>query len=121
MDSRIQNAQDLKHEHQKELARTVMRRQVTLSLKITAIFTVILFGLPLFNKFMPEAANTKIFGFTLTWLILGVLFYPITWLLSWWFIRESENIESDIVKTLGADIETTAHVEQHPSHDGGMH
>ena len=33
--------------------------------------------------------------FTLTWLILAVLFFPITWLLSIYFVRESEKIESE--------------------------
>lgn len=77
-----------------------MRRQMALSLKIAAIFLVMLFGLPLINYFLPELANTPVLGFTATWLFLAVLFYPITWLLSWWFIRQSNDIEADIAANL---------------------
>ena len=37
---------------------------------------------PLVNAFLPEIAQARIGGFSATWLFLGVLFYPITWLLS---------------------------------------
>ncbi len=77
-----------------------MRRQMSLSLKIAAIFLVMLFGLPLVNYFLPEVANMPMFGFTATWFFLAVLFYPITWILSWWFIRRSNEIESDITATM---------------------
>lgn len=79
----------------------------------------ILFGLPLFNYLLPEIANMRVFGFTLTWLVLGVLFYPLTWVLSWWFIRESEKIESEIATSLGKDIENTAHSELHSREEEG--
>jgi uncharacterized membrane protein (DUF485 family) len=77
------------------LAHAVMRRQASLSLRVTAIFVVMLFGLPLVNDFMPHLANASVMGFTLSWLFLGVLFYPITWLLSSYFIRESNRIEAE--------------------------
>lgn len=77
------------------LAQHVMREQAALSLKIAVVFVILVFGLPLFNNFLPELANTRIFGFTATWLFLGVLFFPITWALSAYFIRESNRIESE--------------------------
>jgi len=84
-----------------------MRRQVSLSIKVAAVFLVMLFGLPLVNRFMPGVANAPVLGFTATWLFLAVLFYPITWLLSWWFIKQSNEIEADIAATL--------------RHDGSLH
>ena len=39
-------------------------------------------------------ANTLVAGFPASWLFLGVLFFPITWLLSAYFIRESDRIEA---------------------------
>jgi hypothetical protein len=78
-----------------ELAHAVMHRQAALSRRVAAVFLIILFGLPLFNHFYPLAANRPAFGFTATWLFLGVLFYPITWFLSWYFIRESDKIEAE--------------------------
>ena len=80
-----------------ELANTIMHRQAALSRRVAAVFLVIVFGLPLANFLWPEQANRPAFGFTATWLFLGVLFYPITWLLSWYFIRESDQIEAESV------------------------
>jgi len=72
----------------------VMRRQAALSIGVSLVFLTILFGLPLFNLLLPDLAARPVFGFTLSWLILGVLFYPITWLLSWYYIKESDRIEA---------------------------
>lgn len=80
-----------------------MRRQVMLSIKVAAVFLAMLLGLPLVNYFLPNLANTPMFGFTASWLFLAVLFYPITWILSWWFIRQSNKIEADIAATMRLD------------------
>ena len=34
-----------------------------------------------------------VFGFTLTWLILGIGFFPAVWLIAWIFIRRSIALE----------------------------
>ncbi|MBC8101595.1 MAG: DUF485 domain-containing protein [Cytophagales bacterium] len=78
------------------LARAMMRRQAALGVRVAAVFLVLIFGLPLVNWLMPQVAGIRVGGFTLTWLLLGVLFYPITWLLSGYFIRESDKIEARI-------------------------
>ena len=70
-----------------------MRRQMALSVRVFLVFAVLLFGLPLFNWLLPQVANGRVGGFTLTWLFLGVLFYPLTWALSAYFIKESDRIE----------------------------
>jgi len=80
-----------------ELTKAIMKRQLSLSLKVAAVFVVILIGLPLFNHFNPDAAKTPIAGFTLSWLVLGLLFYPLTWALSFWFVGASERLEDQIV------------------------
>lgn len=78
-----------------DLARRVMRRQATLSLRVGAVFALLVFGLPLVNYYRPVEANTSELGFTATWLFLGILFFPITWVLSAYFIRESDRIEKE--------------------------
>lgn len=83
---------------QAALIRTVMGRQAALSLRVAAVFLVLIFGLPVFNWLMPEVAGARVGGFTFTWLFLGVLFYPLTWLLSGYFVRESDNIEAKLVE-----------------------
>jgi uncharacterized membrane protein (DUF485 family) len=82
-------------EHHSRLAHAVMRRQASLSIRVAAVFLIMLFGLPLVNRYMPAFANTRIWGFTATWFFLAVLFYPITWFLSWYFIKASDRIESE--------------------------
>jgi len=85
----------LSDEEHARLAHTVMRRQAALSLRVAALFIVMVLGLPLVNYYLPKLANTPLLGFTATWLFLGVLFYPITWLLSAYFVRQSDRIEDE--------------------------
>lgn len=87
-------------DHQRRLAQSVMKRQVSLSLKVASVFVVILLGLPLVNYYMPEIMNAPFLGFTVTWFLLAILFYPITWVLSWWFIKRSNQIEADLAVSL---------------------
>ncbi|MDX1932147.1 MAG: hypothetical protein SFU56_06055 [Capsulimonadales bacterium] len=84
-------------EEQRRLADEVMRKQVALSIRVAVVFLILLLGLPLFNFLLPDLAGTILSGFTLTWLLLGILFYPLTWFLSGYFIRESDRIESELV------------------------
>lgn len=88
--------QILSPEQNRALLGRVMRRQVRLSLGVASVFLGIVFFLPLFNLFFPDLAGTRIGGFTLTWLVLGVLFYPITWGLSAIFIQKSNALEDAI-------------------------
>lgn len=75
-----------------------MRRQLKLSIGCAAAFLVVLFGLPLLNYFAPALMATRFAGFTLTWLLLGVLFFPAVWVISWYFIRRSIWLENDEVR-----------------------
>jgi uncharacterized membrane protein (DUF485 family) len=85
------------------LARLVMRRQAALSLRVAVVFLAVLLGLPLLNWLAPGLAGRSIGGFTLTWLLLGVLFYPVTWLLSGYFINASNAIEEDLAREHGPE------------------
>ncbi len=94
MDSHARHPFEIPEEAHARLAHIVMRKQAVLSIGVSLVFLIILFGLPLFNLWFPELASRPVLGFTLSWLILGVLFYPVTWALSWYYIRESDRIES---------------------------
>jgi uncharacterized membrane protein (DUF485 family) len=85
------------------LLRAIMRRQARLSIGVAAVFLVLVLGLPLVNAFVPGVAQARIGGFSATWLFLGVLFYPITWLLSGYFVRASEEVEQE-AGTLGRGV-----------------
>jgi len=79
--------------HSESFLQTLMRRQLRLSVACAATFLIALFGLPLLNYFAPEAMAVRLGGFTLTWLILGVLFFPFVWAIAWVFIRRSIALE----------------------------
>lgn len=79
-----------------------MRRQLRLSVACALTFLGALLGLPLLNYFFPDGMALRVGGFTLTWLILGVLFFPFVWAIAWVFIRRSialENAEVDEVNS----------------------
>ena len=52
----------------------LMRGQLKLSVACALCFVVALVALPLLNYYQPAFMAQRIAGFTLTWLILGVLF-----------------------------------------------
>lgn len=80
------------------LAQAVMRKQAALGVRGAIVFLVVIFGLPLVNWLSPNLANARVGGFTLSWLFLGILFYPITWVLSGWFVRASDTLERQIAQ-----------------------
>jgi uncharacterized membrane protein (DUF485 family) len=83
-----------------------MRRQLSLSISCAATFLVALLGMPLLNYFAPALLATRVAGFTLSWLVLGVLFFPFVWIISYIFIKRSialENDEVDQVNRLKGD------------------
>lgn len=83
--------------HSEPFLRSLMRRQFQLSGVCAAAFLVVLLGLPLLNYFAPALMATRIGGFTLSWLILGVLFFPFVWIISWMFIQRSIALENEEV------------------------
>lgn len=74
-----------------------MRRQLSLSISCAATFFVALLGLPLLNYFAPDLMATRVAGFSLTWLVVGVLFFPFVWIISFVFIKRSIALEEDEV------------------------
>ena len=86
--------------HSESFLSSLMRRQLRLSISCAATFLVALLGLPLLNYFMPELMSTRVAGFTLTWLILGVLFFPFVWIISYAFIKRSIALEQDEVNSV---------------------
>jgi uncharacterized membrane protein (DUF485 family) len=95
MPSQTPDLHALSEEEHERLAHAVMRHQGALSLRVALVFILLIFGLPLFNRFAPQFANKEVMGFTASWLFLGLLFFPITWLLSAYFIQTSDKIESE--------------------------
>jgi Predicted membrane protein len=86
--------------HSESFLHSLMRRQLRLSIACAAAFLVALLGLPLLNYFAPDLMATRVAGFTLSWLILGVLFFPLVWIISYVFIKRSIALEEDEVKSV---------------------
>jgi uncharacterized membrane protein (DUF485 family) len=74
-----------------------MRRQLKLSILCAAAFLVMLLGVPLANYFAPAFMAQRVGGFTLSWLLVGVLSFPAVWVISWYFIKRSIWLEEDEV------------------------
>src|SRR5688572_27829569 len=79
--------------HSEAFLHRLMRRQLQLSIACAATFLIALLGLPLLNYFAPELMSKRVAGFTLTWLLLGVLFFPLVWVIAFSFIRRSIALE----------------------------
>jgi uncharacterized membrane protein (DUF485 family) len=80
--------------HSEAFLAELMRRQLRLSIACGLSFAMVLLALPLLNYFAPGLMATRVGGFTLTWLILGILFFPFVWVISWIFIRRSLAMEA---------------------------
>lgn len=89
--------------HSEEFLHSLMRKQLKLSITCALSFLVVLLGLPLANYFLPELMATRIFGFTLTWFVLGIGFFPAVWIISYYFIRRSIALEEEEVKSVKGD------------------
>ncbi len=87
--------------HSEQFLHRMMRRQLRLSIACASVFLAGLLALPLLNYHFPEAMAREVFGFTLSWLILGVLFFPLVWVIAWVFIRRSIAMEDEEVRNHG--------------------
>jgi uncharacterized membrane protein (DUF485 family) len=77
-----------------------MARQLRLSIFCALAFFLLLLGLPLANYFLPDLMATRFFGFTLTWFLLGIAFFPFVWIISYYFIRRSLALEAEEVEAV---------------------
>jgi len=88
--------------HSEEFLHSLMRKQLKLSITCALAFLVVLLGLPLANYFWPERMAERICGFTLTWFLLGLGFFPAVWVIAFYFIRRSIALEAEEVREVGA-------------------
>jgi uncharacterized membrane protein (DUF485 family) len=84
--------------HSESFLRSLMRRQLGLSISCASTFLIVLLGLPLLNYFAPELMAKRVAGFTLSWLVVGILFFPFVWIISYVFIQRSIALEDEEVR-----------------------
>ena len=78
-----------------ELATALMTRQARLAIGVAATFMLLMLGLPVANVLWPDAMQTRVLGFPLSWLLLGIALYPVTWALAAHYVRSAEQLEAD--------------------------
>ena len=86
--------------HSEAFLQRLLRRQLRLSIICACAFTVALLGLPLANFCFPDFMARRVFGFTIAWFILGVLFFPLVWIIAYAFIRRSIELEKAEVEAV---------------------
>jgi uncharacterized membrane protein (DUF485 family) len=91
--SRVKSGEHADKVHSDAFLRSLMRRQLRLSIACAVSFLVVLLALPLLNYFCPELMARRVFGFTLSWLVLGILLFPFVWIISAIFVRRSIALE----------------------------
>lgn len=92
--------------HSEAFLHRLMRRQLSLSILCASAFLVALAGLPLLNYLAPELMARRVAGFTWSWLVLGVLFFPFVWAIAWVFIRRSIRLETREVDEVRGSVGT---------------
>ncbi len=78
-----------------ERAVLVYRRQRRKAAVALAIVLGFLFGLPVVLGLFPELDELRLGGFPVSWLLLGVLPYPVLLALAWWQLRRAEAAETE--------------------------
>ncbi len=84
--------------HSEAFLHSLMQRQLRLSIDCAGSFLLLLIGLPLLNYVAPAFMAQRVAGFPLTWLVLGVLFFPYVWVIARLFITKSMALETSEVQ-----------------------
>ncbi|MFI9274323.1 hypothetical protein ACIGXM_26980 [Kitasatospora sp. NPDC052896] len=72
----------------------LMRRQLRAALGGGAALGVLVVPLPLLFALAPGLAAVRVVGVPLVWLLLGVLGYPVLWLIGRWYVTRAERNET---------------------------
>ena len=78
------------------LIQGLIRAQLSLALRLSAVIAVLVGGLPLLFALAPSLAEVAVFGLRLPWLLLGVLAYPFLFAVAWVHVRQAERNEQDL-------------------------
>jgi hypothetical protein len=77
------------------LVATLIRAQLSLALRLAAVFGCLLGGLPLLFAVSPGVRQAKAFGLSLPWLLLGIVMYPLLLAGGLLYVRLAERNEQD--------------------------
>jgi hypothetical protein len=85
----------------RELVRGLMRAQLAASLRIAGLALALFAPLPALFAFVPALQDLRVLGVPVSWWILGLLAYPVLYLLARLHRRNAERIERDFTELLG--------------------
>ncbi|HKF16564.1 MAG TPA: hypothetical protein VKF14_05140 [Candidatus Dormibacteraeota bacterium] len=74
---------------------SLMRRQLSLSLRVAATLGLVLGVQPLVAWVWPRYGEIQLIGIPLPWLVLGVGSYPVLIALGLYYVRKAETIDDE--------------------------
>lgn len=80
---------------------SLLREQLRLALGILAVLLGTVGLLPLLFHMVPRLGTVHLLGLPLAWLLLGVLVYPLLFLLGWLYVRRAERNERHFADLMG--------------------
>ncbi len=80
----------------------LMRAQLRLSLIVVGLAVLGVGGFPVLLLAFPATRSLTVGGLPFPWLVLGILVYPVAWLLARWYVRAAERVESDFTDVVGS-------------------
>ncbi len=83
------------------LVQGLIRAQLSVALRLSAVVAVLLGGLPLLFAVVPSLSDVEVLGVRLPWLLLGVLAYPFLFTVAWVHVRQAERNEQDFAEFVG--------------------
>jgi hypothetical protein len=85
------------------LVRGLMRAQLGLALRLTAVAVCAVAVIPLLMGAFPQIDGIAVFGVRLNWLILAVLVYPVLYGVGRLYVRLAEQSERDFVRVVDGE------------------
>jgi hypothetical protein len=77
------------------LVRGLVRAQLAVAVRLSAVVAVGLGGLPLLFWVAPAIAQARVFGIALPWLLLGVLAYPFLFAVGYAYLNLAQRNEAE--------------------------
>ncbi len=79
---------------------SLLREQLVLAARVLVVLALAVGSLPLAFHLLPALADVRVAGVPLSWLLLGVLVYPLLLGLGWWYVRRAERNEEDFAELM---------------------
>lgn len=79
---------------------TLMRTQLRLSLVVLAGVAAVLGGLPALFSLVPATRMVRLGPLPLSWIVVGILIYPLIALVARGYVRQAERIERDFIELM---------------------